>query len=154
MEHMRLQWLQKLDVAERSVWVEEFRGGGATLGKVIKDTVAKRDAHWEATPAARAQAPRDEAQQQAGATAPRMRPRGKAQAKNPRGPGKGGGGGKPGSGGGHRILTRFKDGKVLCAEFQKGRWSKKPCSSGLRRCGVAIKSGRVCGALRTPAEHR
>ena len=42
----RLQWLQEKDIAEWSVWAEEFNKSEAPLGEVILHCYTQRDAHW------------------------------------------------------------------------------------------------------------
>ena len=42
----RLQWLRAKDVDERSEWVTRFREATASLGVVIKEVYAARDARW------------------------------------------------------------------------------------------------------------
>ena len=49
-EGSRLDWLERVDVAERAVWVSTFRDSTATIGAVVQETMAKRDAHWEVSP--------------------------------------------------------------------------------------------------------
>ena len=41
-----LPWLMRLDVDERSMWVEKLRYSSKTLGSVIKDVMIARDSHW------------------------------------------------------------------------------------------------------------
>ena len=42
----RLAWLQARDSDERSEWVTKFREGTRSLGAVVKELMASRDAHW------------------------------------------------------------------------------------------------------------
>ena len=42
----RLVWLQARDSDERSEWVTKFREGTRSLGAVVKELMASRDAHW------------------------------------------------------------------------------------------------------------
>lgn len=44
----RLAWVQHRDMEERSEWVARFRESQATLGVIIKEVMAQRDAHWVA----------------------------------------------------------------------------------------------------------
>ena len=48
----RLAWLERVDTAERAVWVSEFRDSDKGLGTVINEVFTQRDAHWEANVAA------------------------------------------------------------------------------------------------------
>ncbi len=155
-EYTRLGWLKKLDTAERAVWVEEFRGGDSTLGKVIKQTMEKRDAHWEAGPVggpagqpgerpgpqaagqARKQPRRTQRFQSLGPTAQKAARKGKGKGKDTTR---------------HKVATEFRDGKQLCPDYQRGACNKNTCSQGLHRCGVTLPTGRVCGGPHNPAGH-
>ena len=46
-ETSRLTWLQANDIAERTVWVSQFRGGDEPLGQVVQAIMEKRGAHWD-----------------------------------------------------------------------------------------------------------
>jgi len=45
---------------------------------------------------------------------------------------------------GKKVASCMKDGKQLCKEFQRGRCSKKDCTSGAHLCGVVVRQERVC----------
>ncbi len=46
-EASRLAWLERTDIAERSVWVPTFRDGEGTIGVVIRQTMDRRGAYWD-----------------------------------------------------------------------------------------------------------
>ncbi len=47
----RMQWLERQDIADRKVWVEQFRATEAkTLGAIISNIMDKRSAHWDPHP--------------------------------------------------------------------------------------------------------
>ena len=46
-EVSRLAWLEGRDIAERSVWVSQFREGDESLGQVVQSVMDKRGAHWD-----------------------------------------------------------------------------------------------------------
>jgi hypothetical protein len=46
-ESSRLAWLEGNDIAERTVWVSQFRGGNEPLGQVVQTIMGKRGAHWD-----------------------------------------------------------------------------------------------------------
>jgi len=47
-EASRLSWLEGKDIAERAVWVSQFREGAESLGQVVHSVMEKRGAHWDA----------------------------------------------------------------------------------------------------------
>ena len=46
-ESSRLAWLEGNDIAERAVWVSQFREGNEPLGQVVQTIMGKRGAHWD-----------------------------------------------------------------------------------------------------------
>lgn len=147
-ESARVAWLEKHDVAERSIWVSEFWDGTATIGSVVQATFTKRDVHWEVTPDAHVThrdnqsfiAPPPTPEKVA---KPRRDGKGKAggkgktgkTAKNPNAP-------TPGT-------IRFRIGQSkLCEAFQHGTCEavgKMKCPDGLHKCGKVLQNGKVCG---------
>ena len=117
---------------ERSEWVSRFRESSATLGKVVKEVFALRDAHWLPSAATSG---------------------GDSQVPGVTGTAVGGGAtatnhfllGKPI--GGKAVAKVLKDGSKICQSFQHGQCkSKTPCPQGQHRCGLVVKKERVCGA--------
>ena len=49
-EAQRMAWLERFDMAERAVWVSQFREGTETIGQVVQGVMDRRGAHWEAPP--------------------------------------------------------------------------------------------------------
>ena len=114
----RLQWLEAIDVEERSVWVAAFRETNKTLGQVIKETMQMRDAHWlprfGATDIPPPHVPALTAKQTlavsngvSSATVPQPKGKGKA--------------GKGNTIKGKQVATCLKDRTKLCMPFQSGR---------------------------------
>ena len=46
-EASRLAWIKETDVAERAVWVSQFRSSSESLGRVLQSIMRRRGAHWE-----------------------------------------------------------------------------------------------------------
>ena len=46
-EVSRLAWLKEKDVAERAVWVSQFRGSDESLGRVVQSVMDRMSAHWD-----------------------------------------------------------------------------------------------------------
>ena len=46
-EASRLAWLEGRHIAERAVWVSQFREGDESLGQVVQSVMEKRGAHWD-----------------------------------------------------------------------------------------------------------
>lgn len=115
----RLQVLEKLDTAERTMWAAEFSKGGKTLGAVINEAYTTRDPLW--LPEAH------------------MRPAEPARAP-PSNPGA--------RSSGNQLATKLRDGKSLCGAWQQGKCphqQEKACVNGEHLCARPLKSGRVCG---------
>ena len=127
----RLHWLQARDTEERSEWVSRFRESTLSLGQVVREVYAMRDAHW-------------------------LPP---TSTVDPQVPGVTGstGGTVQMAGGNHfqlgksiagkQVAKVLKDGSKICQAFQHGQCkSKSPCPQGQHRCGLVVKKERVCGA--------
>lgn len=128
----RLSWLQSRDIEERSEWVSRFRESTTSLGKVVKDVFALRDAHW--LPPTAGGGSDSHATGGSGST-----PGGPVAAVNHFMLGK--------PIGGKAVAKVLKDGSKICQAFQHGQCkSKSPCPQGQHRCGLVVKKERVCGA--------
>jgi hypothetical protein len=155
-EVSRLQWLEERDIAERSVWVSQFREGDESLGQVVQAVMDKRGAHWDTpiqTMMGRAapsfppqQPPRPDTrtqrngQQQKPQQHPRQNKQKTAAAAHP----SMSGGVKmtPGT-----AATALRDGKSLCPDFNRGACATKgpSCVKGLHKCSKVLRNGRPCG---------
>ena len=126
----RLEWLQQRDNDERSEWVARFRDSQKSLGRVIQEVYAMRDAHWSVpittsgTPSSRS-------------TPDPVTPV-KSEANrwtlgNPIN--------------GRQVAKILKDGTRLCQAFQHGqRKAKAHCTNGQHRRGLVLRKERACGA--------
>ena len=133
----RLRWLQRTDQDERGVWVTQFRNSDKTLGQVIKETMASRDAHWHqvAVTMDAAQATGHKGKGAAGGKAA-WTPKVGAFAKGTK---KGGGKGK---------------GKARGQTMQIGRLKcKMTLKNGAKLCKDKGGVGRVCGEAHAAFEH-
>jgi hypothetical protein len=158
-EGFRADWLEKCDVAERAVWVTKFRSGNLTLGQVVKQVYTERNAHWEVSPVFRGA-------QQSQVQSPPQTPQGRqppqqmlASPQKSARPQSQGGGSRPQSPGGPQVpagqaqlapgqvAKQLRDGTVLCPDFQQDNCKVKKfkCPKGIHKCGMVLKSGRVCG---------
>jgi hypothetical protein len=154
----RLEWLEAQDVEERSEWVAYFRDSDKTLGRVIKEVMVRRDAHWDRQGAGSSQgyAGNPQTPQRRGwgftDTSSFMlgSPRKQSRTNGERGKstGKGGGKGK-GKGRDRKILQNLRNGNALCQAFQKNQCQTKgqSCPKGYHMCGVATGANqdRACG---------
>jgi hypothetical protein len=147
-EARRADWLERMDVAERAVWVSQFREGSQSIGQVIQDVYTKRDAHWEVSPVVQESAtsggnahasPYEAGNAQRpgpkkGQPPPPPPPRGQQQGAANKLP--------PGT-----VAKALRDGKELCPDFQKGvcKIKKMSCTKGLHKCARVNARGRVCG---------
>ena len=127
----RLSWLESRDLEDRSDWVSRFRESSKTLGEVIKETCAARDAHWmphHASGVTRSETNKQPSQPSATTTSQVSQfVLGKAIA-------------------GKKVARVMKDGTKLCAAFQHGQCKNKtPCPQGMHKCGVVTRGERVCG---------
>jgi len=139
-EASRMAWLEKQDLAERTVWVSTFRDGEDTIGEVIKQTMERRGAHWD-PPAV----PQGAYQQQRRDHQPPQRVQtGKGgKSDQPRSPGgRSGPSARPGS-----VASALHNGQKLCSDFQKGSCGVKgpQCPNGIHKCGNVTAKGRPCG---------
>ena len=134
----RLAWLQARDSDERSEWVTKFREGSRSLGAVVKELMASRDAHW---------LPHVVSDNQSVA-APVVTPNPAGAAPKPASESKFLPGpvinGKP-------TAKQMRDGLRLCEGFNKGTCSNKNCGNGAHRCSVILRAERVCGSPAHPA---
>ena len=123
----RLSVLQHLDVEERGQWSART-AVGTSLGSVIHAVHRERDALWIA-----GALPGPVVGVGGGTPAP-------SSAAGSRPPDSAG---RAGS-----VVHSLRDGTALCQEFQRGRCKNKrnDCPKGVHRCGVLLKSGRVCGS--------
>ena len=71
----------------------------------------------------------------------------RGQGSQPKGQGKGARlFGKPGKGQAKRMEGKFRDGKVLCMDYNKGRCQARgTCPKGLHACAGVTLTGRLCG---------
>ena len=134
----RLAWLQARDSDERSEWVTKFREGTRSLGAVVKELMASRDAHW---------LPHVVSDNQSVA-APVVTPNPAGAAPKPASESKF----LPGPViNGRPTAKQMKDGLRLCEGFNKGTCSNKNCGNGAHRCSVILRAERVCGSPAHPA---
>ena len=130
----RLGWLTHRDTEERSEWVTKFRESRLTLGQVVRDTMAARDAHWLPTTATLSPentitSEKDKRLTPAGANPST------SQFQL----------GKPING--RQVAKSMKDGSKLCQAFQHSQCKNKPpCPQGQHRCALVTKKERICGA--------
>jgi hypothetical protein len=149
-EASRLAWLEGRDIAERAVWVSQFREGDEPLGQVVQAVMEKRGAHWD-TPITYGQNmvvrpnPASQYQQPRAAHEPRKQKHGQQK-----------GSGKqetstpshspkkmtPGT-----TAAALRDGKALCPDWNAGKCNAKgpSCDKGLHKCAKVLKNGRPCG---------
>ena len=139
-EASKAAWLERVDLAERAVWVSMFRDGGATVGEVVKQTMDRRGAHWDPPTVVKV----DVHQQRMGLEQDFQPPELpiKEEESVRRKAGNAGAKLAPGT-----IASAFRDGQKLCPEFQRGECRVKAarCKKGLHRCGKVTHRGRVCG---------
>lgn len=152
-EGSRLAWLEGRDVAERAVWVSQFREGDESLGQVVQSVMDKRGAHWDtpiqsmvgrSSPAFPPQPPsgpdtrrQQQGQQQKRQQATRRDKQKTAPTGNPRRM-------TPGA-----TAAALRDGKMLCPDFNRGSCGSKgpSCAKGLHKCAKVLRNGRPCGML-------
>ena len=128
--NQRLVWLQQRDNDERSEWVARFRDSQKSLGRVIQEVYAMRDAHWSVPITT------------SGTTSSRSTP-------DPVTPVKSEANrwtlGNPING--RQVAKILKDGTRLCQAFQHGQCKAKAnCTNGQHRCGLVLRKERACGA--------
>ena len=150
-EASRLAWLEGRDIAERAVWVSQFREGDESLGQVVQSVMEKRGAHWDtpihnmvgrSVPAFPPQPPTvpDTKKQEYGRQRDRQQPPRKKQRTDP--PPSDAKKMTPGT-----VAVALRDGKLLCPDFNKGKCSTKgpSCAKGLHKCAKVLRRGRPCG---------
>lgn len=129
----RLVWVQHRDMEERSEWVARFRESQATLGVIIKEVMAQRDAHWVAL----SWGPPEVTPPAAGGDSAQPPPKSSKVSQFTLG--------KPVNG--RQVARTMKDGTKLCQNFQQGTCKNKtPCAQGQHRCALVTRKERVCGA--------
>ena len=135
--NIRLAWLEKQDVEERTHWVAKFRDGADNLGTIIKEVMVTRDAHWSPVEAPRASTRDGHAERQPRSpNEPQRESKRKQDAPARASPQQ------------QEIKLTLMNGDKLCPAFQKGRCRTqgKGCPAGLHKCGVVTSTnGRVCG---------
>ena len=114
----------------RSEWVARFRDSQKSLGRVIQEVYAMRDAHWS-VPITTSGTPSSKS------TSDPVTPV-KSEANrwtlgNPIN--------------GRQVAKILKDGTRLCQAFQHGQCKAKAnCTNGQHRCGLVLRKERACGA--------
>jgi len=143
----RHEYIRKLDEAERSSWVSDFRHTSLDFGKVVLNVYRRRDAHWTyhaATPPATPERPTQ--------PSPRTPDRNMPSQTHPKtSPGKGAGKGGKGDDEtffnfGSSALT-LKNGEKLCQAYNSRAGCKhgRDCSNGAHRCSMTTRNKRACG---------
>ena len=139
-----LEYLQQRDESEREAWIEYFRNGATTLGKVVLRVYEMREGMWQ-PPEQPARSLKDAAKEEDPNTPERKRRKGKGkgerQESTPPPPTPKG-----------KVVMDFtlRDGTKLCSQYQHGKCkSKESCDQGKHLCAARLRSGRVCG-LRHP----
>ena len=138
--HMALEWIQRKDEAERTVWVDRFRNSTGSLGEIIQHTFQTREAMWELpTPGVR------QTRTPGGARLDRKR-------KAPPGAGTRA---QPGRPQGRKRADALRDGTRLCRGFNQGKCSQAggKCNFAHRRSFVK-PNGDVCAGQRAAVNHR
>jgi len=137
---MALEWIQQRDEDEREMWIDKYRNSDSTLGQVIAETYAQREAMWE-LPTPQQAVPRDRLKdtgkqnEQDKAT---EKDKDKDRKKKPDERKKGA----------RKVAKQLRDGTKLCQDYQHNKCRKqkeRQCEKGKHCCGGVCKSGRVCG---------
>lgn len=128
--HAALEWVRERDLAERTMWVEQHRVTGKSLGTIIRETYDRREAQWDL--------PQDLASPRPGGKGAK-RPGGATPETGARKPGAGQASLVPGE-----LALHFKDGTELCMSYNKGKCTNHKCTR-LHVCNKVLKNGRVCG---------
>ena len=160
-EASRLAWLESRDIAERSVWVSQFREGSEPLGQVVQSVFEKRGAHWDTpiqhmVPQSYAshqhqqhqrQQPRQQQQHQQrpnpspheATTPPRRQTQ--EQQQQPFSPSSSS---RPRLG---ASADSLRNGKSLCPDFNNNKCATKgpSCDKGLHKCAKILRGGKPCG---------
>ena len=149
-EASRLAWLEGKDIAERAVWVSQFREGDESLGQVIHSVMEKRGAHWDIpvqTVQTVASRPTFPPQLPPNLSTPKKQRQGQQQSQQPANQ-------KPASSPSNprkmtpgSVTEALRDGKRLCPDFNKGRCATRgsSCAKGLHKCAKVLRGGRPCG---------
>ena len=126
----RLEWLQQRDNDERSEWVSRFRDSQKSLGRVIQEVYAMRDAHWS-VPVTTSGIPSSRSTPEP--VTPVKPDSNRWTLGNPIN--------------GRQVAKILKDGTRLCQAFQHGQCKAKAnCANGQHRCGLVLRKERACGA--------
>ena len=152
-EASRLIWLDGRDIAERAVWVSQFREGDETLGQVVQSVMDKRGAHWDtpiqsmvgrSSPTFPPQPPSwpDTRKQQQGQQQKRQKPTNREANRQKPVPHVNSHKMTPGT-----AAAALRDGKPLCPDFNRGSCGSKgpSCAKGLHKCAKVGRNGRPCG---------
>ena len=145
----RLQWLMRVDTAERSQWVSRFREGDKTLGVVIRETMQQRDAHWAVSPVIEFEqkAPRAGTPPKPPPPPAVAPPVVKQEVITPEKAA------REQTIFGRKVRLIMKDGQALCLPFQHRQCVTSNCAKGLHKCAVVVSGeGRVCGGNHPAAD--
>ena len=123
--NQRLEWLQQRDNDERSEWVARFRDSQKSLGRVIQEVYAMRDAHWS-VPITTSGTPSSRSTPEP--VTPVKSDSNRWTLGNPIN--------------GRQVAKILKDGTRLCQAFQHGQCKAK----AKHRCGLVLRKERACGA--------
>ena len=138
--HMALDWIQRKDEAERTVWVDRFRNSTDTLGEIIQHTLQTREAMWEL--------PTPEVRQTKtpGGARPELKRKGT--------PGVGAKA-QPGEPQGRKRADTLRDGTRLCRGFNQGKCSRASGKCNFaHRCSIVKPNGDVCGGQHAAVSRR
>jgi hypothetical protein len=137
-EASRLAWLEERDIAERAVWVSQFREGDETLGQVVQAVMEKRGAHWDVVRPSQAPShghdmvarPSQAPQSWRGPTT--LIPSHNPNEMTP-----------------VTTAAALRDGNVLCPYWNAGKCKRNTrelsCDEGLHLCAKVLRKGRICG---------
>ena len=153
-EASRLAWLEERDIAERAVWVSQFREGDEPLGQVVQAVMEKRGAHWDVVRPSQAPShghnmvvrPSQAPQSWRGhnmVVRPSQAPqswRGPTMLIPSHNPNEM----TPGT-----TAAALRDGNALCPYWNAGKCKRNTqelsCDKGLHLCAKVLKKGRICG---------
>ena len=138
--HMALDWIQRKDEAERTVWVDRLRNSTESLGEIIQHTPQTREAMWELpTPEVR------QTKTPGGARLDRKR-------KVPPGAGAKA---QPGRPQGRKRADALRDGTRLCRGFNQGKCSQAGGKCNFAHwCSIVKPNGDVCAGQHAAVNHR
>ena len=133
---LRLEWISRRDLAERTKWVDRFRNSKLSLGEVVKTVFTEREACWEPP-----------SSEQGGPSKRRSRSRSRGGARSATSPGGASGARLSAAGAGKGKIffcEKFK-GKKLCTQWNLGP-CPEPCRDGnLHACDAKQSHGGACG---------